>query len=1031
MASSKVKSSQQGPRQDSYRYAVTPGDEGAKTKKGKKKADMDELKQELTMDEHKIPITELYSRLNTDPNMGLTPEHARMVLERDGPNELTPPKTTPEWLKFCKQLFGGFSLLLWIGAILCYIAYSIQTTQMEDVPGDNLYLGIVLTAVVVVTGCFSYYQEAKSSKIMDSFKDMVPQYGIAIRNGQKLNIKASEFVCGDIVDVKFGDRVPADIRVISGHGFKVDNSSLTGESEPQSRTADFTNENPLETKNLAFFSTNAVEGTCRGIVIKTGDKTVMGRIANLASGLEVGDTPIAKEIAHFIHIITGVAVFLGVTFFIIAFILGYFWLDAVIFLIGIIVANVPEGLLATVTVCLTLTAKRMAKKNCLVKNLEAVETLGSTSTICSDKTGTLTQNRMTVAHMWFDSKIVEADTSDDQSNSTYSRTDPSWLALSRCSMLCNRAEFKVGQEEVPVLKRECNGDASESALLKCVELSIGNVTNFRARNKKICEIPFNSSNKYQVSVHETEDPNDPRCILVMKGAPERILDRCSSFLKDGNEYQIDDTFRAAFNVAYMELGGLGERVLGFCDYVLPIDQYPPGYAYDSEDANFPLTGLRFIGLMSMIDPPRAAVPDAVGKCRSAGIKVIMVTGDHPITAKAIAKGVGIISEGSKTVEDIASDRGIPPEEVDPSEAKACVVHGSDLRDMTPFQIDEILNNHPEIVFARTSPQQKLIIVEGCQRQGAIVAVTGDGVNDSPALKKADIGVAMGIAGSDVSKQAADMILLDDNFASIVTGVEEGRLIFDNLKKSIAYTLTSNIPEISPFLLFILMDIPLPLGTITILCIDLGTDMVPAISLAYEQAENDIMKRLPRDPLHDKLVNERLISMAYGQIGMIQASAGFFVYFVIMGENGFWASKLLGLREQWDSRGVNDVQDSYGQEWTYAQRKRLEYTCHTAFFVSIVIVQWADLIICKTRKLSLFQQGMKNHHLTFGLFFETALAAFLTYCPGLENGLRMQNLRATWWFPAVPFSMAIFIYDECRKLILRNRPGGWVERETYY
>ncbi|WAR04481.1 AT1A-like protein, partial [Mya arenaria] len=1007
MASSKVKTSQQGPRQDSYRYAVTPGDEGGK-KKGKKKgkADMDELKQELTMDEHKIPITELYSRLNTDPNMGLTPEMAAQVLERDGPNELTPPKTTPEWLKFCKQLFGGFALLLWLGAILCFIAYSIQASAMEHVPGDNLYLGVVLTAVVVVTGCFSYYQEAKSSRIMDSFKNMVPQYGIVIRNGISKDIKASEMVVGDIVDVKFGDRLPADVRVISSHGFKVDNSSLTGESEPCSRGSEFTHENPLETKNLAFFSTNAVEGTCRGIVIRTGDRTVMGRIANLASGLEVGDTPIAKEIAHFIHLITGVAVFLGVSFFIIAFILGYFWLDAVIFLIGIIVANVPEGLLATVTVCLTLTAKRMAKKNCLVKNLEAVETLGSTSTICSDKTGTLTQNRMTVAHMWFDGRIVEADTSDDQSNSTYGRSDPSWLALSRCAMLCNRAEFKADQENVPVLKRECNGDASESALLKCVELSIGHVTDFRKRNRKVCEIPFNSSNKYQVSIHETEDPNDPRCVLVMKGAPERVLDMCSTYMKDGSEYPLDEPFKTAFNIAYMELGGLGERVLGFCDYVLPTEQYPPGYQYDSEDPNFPLNGLRFIGLMALIDPPRAAVPDAVGKCRSAGIKVIMVTGDHPITAKAIAKGVGIISEGSLTVDDIASQRGIPVEEVDPSEAKACVVHGMDLRDMTPFQIDEILNNHAEIVFARTSPQQKLIIVEGCQRQGQIVAVTGDGVNDSPALKKADIGVAMGIAGSDVSKQAADMILLDDNFASIVTGVEEGRLIFDNLKKSIAYTLTSNIPEISPFLLFILMDIPLPLGTITILCIDLGTDMVPAISLAYEQAENDIMKRLPRDPLHDKLVNE---SMAYGQIGMIQASAGFFTYFVIMGESGFWATKLLGLREQWDSRGVNDVQDSYGQEWTYAQRKRLEFTCHTAFFVSIVIVQ--------------------NHHLTFGLFFETALAAFLTYCPGLEKGLRMQNLRATWWFVALPFSIVIFIYDECRKLILRNNPGGWICKFT--
>nr|AYN73065.1 sodium/potassium-transporting ATPase subunit alpha [Pinctada fucata] len=1034
MASTKVKQQQQNPRADSYRYAVTPGgEEVGKKKKGKKakKENLDDLKQELEMDEHKVPIEELYQRLETDPNVGHSVEEAKRILERDGPNELTPPKTTPEWVKFCKQLFMGFSMLLWIGAILCFIAYSIQASAYEDPPGDNLYLGIVLTAVVVVTGVFSYYQEAKSSKIMDSFKNMVPQYAVVTRGGEKHNIKAEEIVLGDIVDIKFGDRVPADVRVITAHGFKVDNSSLTGESEPQSRGADFTNENPLETKNLAFFSTNAVEGTCKGVVIRCGDQTVMGRIANLASGLEVGETPIAKEIAHFIHIITGVAVFLGVSFFVIAFILDYFWLDAVIFLIGIIVANVPEGLLATVTVCLTLTAKRMAKKNCLVKNLEAVETLGSTSTICSDKTGTLTQNRMTVAHMWFDGKIVEADTSDDQSNAQYGTGDTTWMALSTIAMLCNRAEFVAGQENVPVLKRDANGDASESALLKCVELSIGKVTEFRRKNKKICEIPFNSSNKYQVSIHETEDPSDPRYLLVMKGAPERILDRCSSILHNGKEVPLDDQFRDAFNSAYMELGGLGERVLGFCDYILPEDAYPPGYPFDADEQNFPLTGLRFVGLMSMIDPPRAAVPDAVAKCRSAGIKVIMVTGDHPITAKAIAKGVGIISEGSKTIEDLANERGVPVEEVDPKEAKAAVIHGMDLRDMTPAQIDEILRNHPEIVFARTSPQQKLIIVEGCQRQGQIVAVTGDGVNDSPALKKADIGVAMGIAGSDVSKQAADMILLDDNFASIVTGVEEGRLIFDNLKKSIAYTLTSNIPEISPFLLFITMSIPLPLGTITILCIDLGTDMVPAISLAYEGPESDIMKRQPRDPIKDKLVNERLISMAYGQIGMIQASSGFFVYFVIMGENGFWASKLIGIRKQWDSLAVNDIEDSYGQEWTYSQRKILEYTCHTAFFVSIVVVQWADLIICKTRRLSLFQQGMKNHHLTFGLFFETCLAAFMTYCPGLDQGLRMQNLRFTWWFPAMPFSLLIFIYDECRKYILRRNPGGFVERETYY
>merc|ERR1712158_10822 len=999
---------------------------------GKKEKNLNELKQELEIDVHRVSVDELCKRFGTNIADGLTDDQVKKGIAEYGLNQLTPPPTTPEWIKFCQCLFSGFAMLLWFGAILCFLAYGIQASAYEEPPDDNLYLGIVLSAVVTVTGIFSYYQEAKSAKIMESFKNLVPQYAVVRRNGEKITVKAAELTLGDIVEVKFGDRVPADLRVLEARGFKVDNSSLTGESEPQARTPEFTHDNPLETKNLAFFSTNAVEGTATGMVVNIGDNTVMGRIAGLASGLESDETPIAKEIAHFIHIITGVAVFLGVTFFIIAFILGYNWLDAVIFLIGIIVANVPEGLLATVTVCLTLTAKRMASKNCLVKNLEAVETLGSTSTICSDKTGTLTQNRMTVAHMWFDNKIHEADTSEDQSGASFDKNAAGWKALERVAMLCNRAEFKGGQQQVSILKKEVNGDASEAAILKCTELTKGNVMDYRARNKKVCEIPFNSQNKFQVSIHETEDPNEKRYLMVMKGAPERILERCSTIVIDGTERPLTQDWKNAFETAYMQLGGLGERVLGFCDFMLPADKFPVGFPFDPEEVNFPVDGLRFVGLMSMIDTPRAAVPDAVVKCRSAGIKVIMVTGDHPITAKAIAKNVGIISEGNKTVEEIAEELGVPTQEVNPRDAKAAVVHGGEIKELTEQQIDEILMYHTEIVFARTSPQQKLIIVEGCQRMGRIVAVTGDGVNDSPALKKADIGVAMGIAGSDVSKQAADMILLDDNFASIVTGVEEGRLIFDNLKKSIAYTLTSNIPEISPFLLFIIADVPLPLGTVTILCIDLGTDMVPAISMAYEGPESDIMKRQPRNPFTDKLVNERLISMAYGQIGMIQASAGFFVYFVILAENGFLPWDLFGLRKSWDSLAINDLEDSYGQEWTYKDRKILEYTCHSAFFVSIVIVQWADLIICKTRMNSVFQQGMKNWFMNFGLCFETLLAVVLCYTPGMDKGLRMYPLKINWWIPAMPFSLLIFIYDECRKTLLRrNGLQSWIAKETYY
>ncbi|EDQ92755.1 uncharacterized protein MONBRDRAFT_35405 [Monosiga brevicollis MX1] len=1026
--------------------AAAGGKKGKKKTKEDRDAKLNELKKELKLDEHVVPLDELCARFNTNTDKGMTEAAAKARLEEDGFNELTPPPTTPEWVKFLLQMFGGFATLLWIGAILCFIAHGITVSQAEEgdeVNSENLYLGIVLAAVVIITGVFSYFQEGRASNIMKSFAKMTPQKSKVIRDGQVTEIEARYLVKGDVVMVKSGDRVPADLRIIECADLKVDNSSLTGESEPQKRGTECTDENPLETQNIAFFSTNAVEGSGKGIVIQCGDYTVMGRIAGLASGVNSGDSPIHREIEHFIHIITIVAVVLGVTFFIIALAIGYYWLDAVIFLIGIIVANVPEGLLATVTVCLTLTAQKMAQKQCLVKNLEAVETLGSTSTICSDKTGTLTQNRMTVAHVCFDQEIREVNTNPESEEAdSYDYKDPCFRQLFRVAILCNKARFLGGQENKPVLNRDTAGDASESAIFKYTERNLERysdkpiksdgsfVLGERAKYPVVADIPFNSTNKYQVAIHE--DPEDDRYLLVMKGAPERVIARCSHIWKNGEIQPMTDADRKKFEENNASLGRRGERVLGFCTLSLPKDQFPKGFNFETQPPNFPLEGLVYVGLTALIDPPRPAVPGAVAKCRSAGIKVIMVTGDHPITASAIAKQVGIIFR-EKTVEDIAEERGCAVSEVDPAEAGAIVVTGTQLAEMEGdnTQLDHILATHREIVFARTSPQQKLIIVEGCQRANQIVAVTGDGVNDSPALKKADIGVAMGIAGSDVSKQAADMILLDDNFASIVVGVEEGRLIFDNLKKSIAYTLTSNIPEISPFLFFILASVPLPLGVITILCIDLGTDMVPAISLAYEEAEADIMRRRPRDPSRDRLVNHRLICMAYLQIGFIQAAAGFFTYFTIMAENGFKAHRLFGLREDWDNDDINDLTDSYGQEWTYDQRKDLEYTCHSAFFVSIVIVQWADLMICKTRKLSIFQQGMRNNTLIFALFFETALACVLVYAPGTDVALNFRPLLFRWWITALPFSALIFTYDELRKMSMRRFPKGFIERWTYY
>ncbi|XP_069470205.1 potassium-transporting ATPase alpha chain 2-like [Ambystoma mexicanum] len=1015
-----------GPDKDTLK---DPKKKFHKKKKGK---DVNELKQELELDDHKLGIEELEEKYTTSQFRGLTSARAAEYLARDGPNSLTPPKGTPEIIKFLRQMVGGFSLLLWAGAILCEIAYGVQYSQDPTIAKDNMYLGIVLAGVVILTGCFAYFQEAKSTNIMASFNQMIPQQALVTRDGEKNEVPATELVVGDLVEIKGGDRIPADLRLLFAQGCKVDNSSLTGESEAQSRSSEFTHENPLETKNIAFYSTTCLEGTAKGFVINTGDRTIIGRIATLVSGVGNEKTPIATEIEHFVHIVAGFACSVGILFFIIAMGMGYNILNAIIFLIGIIVANVPEGLLATVTVTLSLTAKRMAKKNCLVKNLEAVETLGSTSVICSDKTGTLTQNRMTVAHLWFDNHIHSADTSEEQAYHSFEQSSETWTALCRIASLCNRAEFKPGQDGVPVMKRIVVGDASETALLKFSEVVTEDVMSIRNKYRKVSEVPFNSTNKFQLSIHDQGDPNDKRFLMVMKGAPERILDRCSTILMGGQELPLDEEMKDAFQTAYMELGGLGERVLGFCHLYLPEDEFPDTYPFDTDTMNFPTSGLCFVGLMSMIDPPRSTVPDAIAKCRSAGIKVIMVTGDHPITAKAIAKSVGIISASNETVEDIAARLNISIDKVNKRDAKAAVVNGAELKDMSLEQLDDILAHHTEIVFARTSPQQKLIIVEGCQRMNAVVAVTGDGVNDSPALKKADIGIAMGISGSDAAKNAADMILLDDNFSSIVTGVEEGRLIFDNIKKSIGYTLTKNIAELCPFLIYIIASVPMPIGTITILFIDLGTDIIPSVSFAYERAERDIMNRSPRRKNIDRLVNQNLAVYAYLQIGIIQSVGAFMTYFTAYAEHGFWPSTLLGIRVPWENVNNRDLEDSYGQEWTFAQRQYQEWYGYTVFFVSVVIEQLADLMMRKTRRNSFFQQRpLRNKVLIMGLASQVIVAAFLSYCPGMPDALKFTPIRVQYWFIAAPYAILLFSYDEIRKLFIRRYPGSWWDKNMYY
>ncbi|XP_063842469.1 sodium/potassium-transporting ATPase subunit alpha-like isoform X2 [Scylla paramamosain] len=997
---------------------------GKKSKKNTK-----ELKKDLEQDEHKISLEELYTRLDVDPRVGLCEEEVRARQERDGLNVLESIRRVSSVYIFLKQLVTGFSLLLWAGTALCIFAYVASILQ-RDTKNEYLYLGIALAGVELISAGFSFMQERKGSKIIESFIKMVPLETVVRRSGKEFTIDTKELCTGDIVKVKAGDRIPADLRMIEVQGLKVDNAPLTGESTHITLTVEASEENVLDATNIAFFSTSAVEGKGVGIVINIGNGTVMGHIAALTATIQPLETPLSREISHFVWFITIISIMQGFILLALALLMGYGWLEAIIYLVGIIVANVPEGLLVTVSVCLTLAAKRMSKENCLIKNLEAVETLGSTSVICTDKTGTLTQNCMSVVHLWVNLQVVPVNTSEYGTPSQILAPPKTLRVLARIAAICTNATFEDASD-VPIVKRQVFGDASEAALIKWVELSFGNLEETRASYKKVFEIPFTSVSKYHLCIYEIHGKRYSNFMVVMKGAPEVVLNACHTALVHGHEKPLENSFMKAFEETHEMLASHGERVLGLCDCHLPAKHFPRDYQFDSEKMNFPMSGFRFVGLISLIDPPRANVPVAISQCRAAGIRIVMVTGDHPITAKAIARKVGIISARSETIEEVGKRLCLPISQVDPSLAPAIVLHGNDLSKMSSKDLVQVFSSHQEIVFARTSPQQKLIVVEGFQETGAIVAATGDGVNDAPALKKADIGVAMGISGTEVSKEAADLILMDDNFASIVRGVEEGRIIFDNLKKSVMYTLTSKVSEVGPFIFFVIARIPLPLGAITILCIDLGTDIMPAISLAYEEAESDVMKQQPRDPCQDRLVNSRLLCIAYWQLGVIQALAGFFTYFVVMAENGFLPGRLFGIQKQWYSWSINDLEDSYGQEWNYHDRKVLEYTCQSAFFVSIVVVQWATLLICKTRRNSLIRQGMRNSVLNFSLFFETVLAALLIYLPGMDQALHIYPLHAQWWFCAVPFFFLALTYGVMLTYLIRHYPGSWVEEEMYY
>jgi len=886
---------------------------------------------DFILDTHKLPLASLYDELGSSAR-GLTEAEAARRLEQHGPNELRVRQDVPEMVKFLLQFKNFFALLLLVGGALAIIAERLDPEQ------GNLYIAIALLGVVLLNAVFTYIQEHQSERIMDSFRRMLPAMVTVLRDGQARRTRAEALVPGDVIMLYEGDRVPTDGRLITASDLEIDCASLTGESEPQRLDPEACHRNILESRNMVFSGTLVQSGEGLVLVCNTGMSTQIGSIVALTKATEETETPIHRELNYFIKVISAIAIFLGLLFFLVSVSTGNSAIASLIFAIGIIVANVPEGLLPTVTLALTMASKRMATKNALIKNLESVETLGSTTVICTDKTGTLTQNRLGVNTVVLGGREY---TASDRSVTD----DPVGGYALQCMALCNAAELTDDG---------FSGDATDGALLLYVD-EIADLGAMR-RAKKLAEQPFNYASRRMIVTYSGPDGAAPR--TYVKGAPETVLGMCDSIMLDGRTELLTMECREAVMDHYRRIAGRGERGLAFAWRT-------------ATDGELPEDGYIFIGLTGMTDPPRGEVPEAMAKCHEAGIKVVMITGDYGLTASTIARQIGLIS------------------------GPGMVIHGDELSTLSDKALAEILSDNEEIIFARIAPAQKLRVVQAFQALGETVTVTGDGVNDAPALKNADMGVAMGRMGTDVAKEASDMVLMDDNFATIVSAVEEGRTIFDNIKKFIAYILTSNIPQILPFIAYVLLDIPLPLTVVLILSIDLGTDIVPALGLGAERPETDVMKKKPR-PRGERLLSRNLLLMSYGVVGMIQAAAGFFSYFVILYAGGW----------QWGQELAND--------------DPLYRTAITGFFASIIICQVADVIICRTRRQSLLTVGVLSNRLVLlGIGTELFLLALISYVPACNVFFGTEPLAFWQLTLSLPFAALILIGDELRRHFVRH------------
>jgi calcium-translocating P-type ATPase len=743
-----------------------------------------------------------------------------------------------------------------------------------------------------------------------------------------------------VILVGEGESVPADCRLIESFAVRVNLATITGESLPKSRSAAATAEDDLlRSHNVLLAGSAVVAGDGKALVFATGMHTEFGKIASLTQAGGEPPSPLQREIARLSRLVAVLATVLGIVFFMIGRLLGLSFWENFIFAIGIIVANVPEGLLPTVTLSLAMATQRMAKRRALIRHLSAVETLGAATVICTDKTGTLTENRMTVRRLFVGDGLRDPSHMGAAEVARHS-------ALFEVAALCHNVRWVNENGE-----RRRLGDPMEAALVEMAEQA-----GILPRHARVDEVPFDADRRRMSTVHHAPAGR----MLYCKGAPEAVLPLCRSVLTADGVRALTGEIRAQYIVAQEGMAAEGLRVLAFAHRALP----------DDADRGHWEEELVLAGLVGLEDPPRPEVPEAIEKCRAAGIKVIMVTGDHPHTARAIAREIGLAREPA-------------------------IVLGEDLRRLSDTQLQFALDA-PDVLFARVTSDQKLRIVEALQRKQHVVAVTGDGVNDAPALKRADIGIAMGVVGTDVARESADMILLDDNFASIVSAIEEGRAVFQNIRKFLTYILSSNIPEIVPYLAFVLFRIPLPLTIIQILAVDLGTDMIPALALGAEKPDPGTMRVAPRRRT-ERLLDWPLLARAYLYLGVIEALAAMAAFFFVLNLGG------------WE----------YGQALAKTESLYLQAT--TACLAAIVVTQVVNVFLCRHPRESAFAFGLySNPLILWGIAIELTLIVAIVYAPWGNVVFGTAPIGAEAWLFMLPFAAAMLALEEGRKAFMRRR-----------